>query len=172
MAAVTICSDFGAPENKIGHCFHFFPFYLPWSDGTRCHNLSFWMLSFKPAFSLSSFTLIKRLFSSSSLSAFRGVSSAYLRFLICLLTILIPAWDSPSQHFSQCTLHVSYIGRVTTYSLIVLLSQFWISQLFHVQFCCFLTCIQVFQEMVKVAWYFHLFKNFSTVVIHTVKGFT
>ena len=26
-----------------------------WSDRTRCHNLSFWMLSFKPAFSLSSF---------------------------------------------------------------------------------------------------------------------
>ena len=29
MAAVTVCSDFGAQENKIGHCFHFFPFYLP-----------------------------------------------------------------------------------------------------------------------------------------------
>ena len=41
--------------------------------------LVFWMLSFKPAFSLSSFTLIKRLFSSSSLSAIRVVLSAYLR---------------------------------------------------------------------------------------------
>ena len=39
----------------------------------------FWMLSFKPTFSLSSFTFIKRLFSSSSLSAVRVVSSAYLR---------------------------------------------------------------------------------------------
>ena len=29
----------GAQENKICHCFHFFPFYLPWSDGTRCHDL-------------------------------------------------------------------------------------------------------------------------------------
>ena len=38
----------------------------------------FWMLSFKPTFSLSSFTFIKRLFSSSSLSAIRVVSSAYL----------------------------------------------------------------------------------------------
>ena len=38
----------------------------------------FWMLSFKPTFSLSSFTFIKRLFSSSSLSAVRVVSSAYL----------------------------------------------------------------------------------------------
>ena len=41
--------------------------------------LVFWMLSFKPTFSLSSFIFIKRLFSSSSLSAIRVVSSAYLR---------------------------------------------------------------------------------------------
>ena len=38
MAAVTICSDFGAPQNKVSHCW---PMYLPWSDGTRCHDLSF-----------------------------------------------------------------------------------------------------------------------------------
>ena len=44
--------------------------------------LVFWMLSFKPTFSLSSFTFIKRLLSSSSLSAIRVVSSAYLRLLI------------------------------------------------------------------------------------------
>ena len=47
-------------KNKVWHCF---PIYLPWSDGTRCHDLSFQMLSFKPTFSLSSFTFIKRLFS-------------------------------------------------------------------------------------------------------------
>ena len=41
MAAVTICSDFGAPQNKVPHCFHCFPIYLSWSDGTRCHDLSF-----------------------------------------------------------------------------------------------------------------------------------
>ena len=40
--------------------------------------LVFWVLSFKPTFSLSSFTFINRLFSS-SLSAIRVVSSAYLR---------------------------------------------------------------------------------------------
>ena len=51
---------------------------------TRSHNLSFWMLSFKPTFSLSSFTFSKRLFSSSSLSAIKVVSSAYLRLLIFL----------------------------------------------------------------------------------------
>ena len=38
--------------------------------------------------------------------------------------------------------------------------------------CCFLTCIQVFQEAGEVVWYSHLFQNFSQfVVIHTVKGF-
>ena len=29
MAAITICSDFGAPKNKVCHCFHHFPIYLP-----------------------------------------------------------------------------------------------------------------------------------------------
>ena len=41
MAAITICSDFGAPKNKVWRCFHCFPIYLPWSDGTRCHELRF-----------------------------------------------------------------------------------------------------------------------------------
>ena len=59
----------------------------------------FWMLSFKPTFSLSSFTFIKRLFSSPSLSAIRVVSSAYLRWLILLLAILIPACPSSSPVF-------------------------------------------------------------------------
>ena len=59
----------------------------------------FWMLSFKPTFSLSSFTFIKRCFSSSSLSAIRVVSSAYLRLLIFLLAILIPACASSSPAF-------------------------------------------------------------------------
>ena len=61
--------------------------------------LDFWMLSFKPTFSLSSFTFIKRHFSSSSLSAIRVVSSAYLRLLIFLLAVLIPACASPSPAF-------------------------------------------------------------------------
>jgi len=45
MAAITICSDFGAPQNKVWHCFHCFPIYFPWSDGTRCHtNAYIWNL--------------------------------------------------------------------------------------------------------------------------------
>ena len=35
MAAITICSDLGAPQNKVCHCFHCFSVYLPSSDGTR-----------------------------------------------------------------------------------------------------------------------------------------
>ena len=69
--------------------------------------LVFWMLSFKPAFSLSSFTFIKRLFSSSLLSAIGVVSSAYLRLLMFLLAILIPAEFHPAWHFPWCALHIS-----------------------------------------------------------------
>ena len=93
MTVVTTCSDFGAPQNKVCHCFHCFPIYLPWSDGTRCHDLTFLNAE---TFSLSSFTFIKSLFSSSSLCAIRVVSSAYLRLLIFLLAILIPACASSS----------------------------------------------------------------------------
>ena len=58
--------------------------------GLNALILVFRMLSFKPTFSVFSFTFIKRLFSSSSLSAIRVVLSAYLRLLIFLPAILIP----------------------------------------------------------------------------------
>ena len=99
MATATICSDFRAQEKKICQCFHFFSIYLPWSDGTGCHDFSFWMLNFKPAFSLSSLSLIKKLFSSSSLSAIRILSPAYVRLLIFLPAVLIPTCDSSSLEF-------------------------------------------------------------------------
>ena len=61
---------------------------------------------------------------------------------------------------------------MTIYSLDVLLSLFGTSVLFHVQFCCFLTYIQISQEASQVVWYSHLFKNCPQfVVIHLVKGF-
>ena len=41
MGAVDICTDFEAQENKVSHCFHCFPIYLLWSDGTGCHDLHF-----------------------------------------------------------------------------------------------------------------------------------
>ena len=64
----------------------------------RASSIMHWILSFKPTLSLSCFTFIKRLFSS-SLSAIRVVSSAYLRVLIFLLAILIPACASSSLAF-------------------------------------------------------------------------
>ena len=64
--------------------------------------LLFGMLSFKPTFSLYSFTFIMRLFGS-LLSAIRLVTSAYLRLLIFLPAILIPACASSSPAF-----HIMY----------------------------------------------------------------
>ena len=87
------------PRKIASHCFHRFPIYLPGSDGTRCHDLSFLNVEFKPTFLLSSFTFIKRLFSSSWLSAIRVVSSAYLRLLIFLPAILILACASSRPAF-------------------------------------------------------------------------
>ena len=98
-AVVTILSEFRAQENNICYCFQFFP--------SICHEvmrldamiLIFWILSFKPAFSLSSFAFIKMHFSSSSLSAIRMVSSVYLRLFVFLPAILIPACESYSPGF-------------------------------------------------------------------------
>ena len=59
----------------------------------------FWTLSFKLTFSLSTFTFIKRLFSSSALSAIRVVLSAYLTLLTFLPAILIPGCVSSSPAF-------------------------------------------------------------------------
>ena len=103
MAVVTICSDFGCQNNKFCHCFRCFSLLFV----SICHEvmgpgamiLLFWMLSFKPTFSLFSFTFIKRLFSSSLLSAISVVSSTYLRLLIFLLAILIQAYASSCPRF-------------------------------------------------------------------------
>ena len=56
-------------------------------------------VTFMPAFSLSSFSFIKRLFSSCSLSAIKVLPSAYFRLLIISLAILIPALASSSPEF-------------------------------------------------------------------------
>ena len=69
MAAVTICSDFRAQEEEICHYFHLSPSICHEVMGPDAMILVFLIFSFKPVLSLSSFTLIKRLFSSSSLSA-------------------------------------------------------------------------------------------------------
>ena len=171
MAAVIICSDFGAQKYSLS----MFPFSI-------CHEvleldamiLVFLMLSFKPTCSLSSFTFIKRLFSSSLLSAIRVVSSAYLRLLIFLPSILITVCAS-----SSLALHIMYteyklnkqgVNIHPWYTRFPNLEP--VSCSMSSSNCWFLTCIQISQEAGKVSWYSHLFKNFPHfVVIHTVKGF-
>ena len=133
MAAVTIHGDFGDQEKKQCHCFQFFPFYLPWSDGTECHDLSFFNVELQASFFALLFTLIKRLPNFSSFSAFREVSSAYLRLLTFLLAILIPTCDSSTLAF-----HMMY----STYKLNKYCENIHpcctlfplLNQLFHVQF--------------------------------------
>ena len=136
MAAVTVHSNFRAQENKILSLLSLFHLLF-------CHEvmgpdamiLVFCMVSFETAFSLSSFTLIKRLFSSSSLSTIIVVSSACLRWLIFLPAILIPACDLSSLAFRMMySAYDLYKQGNNIYSLDVLLPQFWTSQVFHVQF--------------------------------------
>ena len=135
--------------------------------------LDFCKLSFKPAFSLSSFNLIKKFFTSSSLSAIRMVSFVYLKLLLFLLGIWIPACASSRPAF--LIIHSAYklISRVTIYSLDVLLSNLQsVCCSMSSSNYCFFTCIQISQEAGQVAWYSHLFQNFPQfIVIHTVKGF-
>ena len=82
----------------VSHCFHCFSIYFPWRDGTGCDDLTFLNVELNPTFPFSSFSSIKRLFSS-SLYAMKVVSSAYVRLLIFLPAILIPACASSNPEF-------------------------------------------------------------------------
>ena len=55
---------------------------------------------------------------------------------------------------------------MTIYILDKLLSWFGTSLLFHIQFCFFLTCIQISQEVGQVVWYSHLFQNFPQLIVN------
>ena len=93
------------PKNKVCYCFHCFPVSLPWSDGTRCHDLGFLNVELWANFFTLLFHYLQEalwLFSSSSLSAIMVVSSAYLRLLIFLPAILIQLVLYPAQCFSWC----------------------------------------------------------------------
>ena len=92
MAAVTICSDLESNKIKSVTVSVVSPSICYEVLGPDAVILAFWMLSFKPAFSLSSFTFIKRLFSFSSLSGIRVVSSVYLRLWIFLPLLFISLW--------------------------------------------------------------------------------
>ena len=159
MASVTIHSDFRAQEEEICHHFHLPP--------SICHEVMGWdtviilffqYLVLSRLFPLSSFTLIKRLFSSSSLSAIRVVSSGYLRLLIFLPAILMLAFDSSSPPFhmvySAYKLNKQGDNVCTWHTPFLILNQ-------SVVPCPVLTvascCVLVSQETDNVVWYSHLF---------------
>ena len=163
MAAVTIYSDNEAQEKKVSHCFHCFTIYLPWSDGTGYHDLSF--LSFKPAFSLSSFTSLRGFLVPLHFSAIRVVSSAYLRLLIFLPAILIPA--SASSNLAFLMMYSAYKLNKQGDSIQPWHTPFPILN----QYCCmsgsncsFFTCKQISQEAGKVVPYSCLLKNFPQLL--------
>ena len=127
----SLCAAILEPKKRKTVTTSTFPLLFAMQYGARCHYLSFFFFSLKPALSLSSFTLIKRLFSS-SLSAIGVVSSLYLMLLMFLPPILIPDCNSSSPAFlmmcSACWLNKQGDSPV------VLLSPSWTNQLFHTGF--------------------------------------
>ena len=131
----------------------------------------FWMLSFKPAFSLSSFTLIKSHFGPSSFSVIKVISSAYLRLLMFLTTILIPACEPSSSAFHMM------------YSAYKLNKQDYNIQPWHTPFpilsqsCLVLTvasysAYRLLRKQVRWSGILISLRIFQFVVIHRVKGFS
>ena len=87
---------------------YFIPIYLPWSDETRCYDLSFLNVEFSASFFTLLFHPHQELFSSSH-AAIRVVLSAYLRLLTFLPAILIPVCESSSLAF-----YMMYSEKVKT----------------------------------------------------------
>ena len=177
MAVVTICSDFGVPppprrQRKLS-LLPLFPhlYAMKWWD--RCHDLSFLNVEFKLTFPLSSFTFIMRLFSSSLLSAIRVVSPTYLRLLMFLPAIFIPACESSNHAFRMI------------YSAYKLNKQGDTIQHWRTPFPIWNQPVVPCPVLTVASWSAYkylrrqvrwssipIFKNFSQfVVFHTVKGF-
>ena len=116
------------PKKKICNCIHCFPIYLPWSDGTRCHDLSFfkcWVLSqlfFSPLSSSSRSSLVPLHFLSLECYHLHISSCGYFSWQSWFQLVSLPA-----QHVAWYSLHISSISRMTISSLKILLSEFWTS---------------------------------------------
>ena len=97
MAAITICSDFGALKNKVWHCFHCFPFYLPWSDGTKFNDHNF----LNPEFQASFFTLL-------SLSSRGSLASLHFLSLEWYHVQIWVCWCFSRKSWFQLVIHISW----------------------------------------------------------------
>ena len=141
--------------------------------GPNAMILVFWMLSFKSACSLTSYTFNQRLFSSSSISAISLVSYVYLRLLL-FLTILIPvcASSSPALHMMYSAYKLNkQDDNIQPWCTPFIAWNQSIIPWFHVcSKCCVLTCIQISEEAVKVVWYFHLLKICHSLLWSSHKG--
>ena len=149
-------------------------FAMKWWDWLPC--LSFFVclfvliLRFKPAFSLSSFTLIKRFFSSSLLSAISVIPSLYLRLLIFLLAILIPACksSSPGYHMMGSAYQLNKQGdnKQPCHTPFSILNQSVVPYMV-LTLASWLAC-RFLRKQVKMVWYSHLYKSFPQfVMIHS-----
>ena len=119
MAAVTICSDFGAPPNKVCHCFQFFPFSLPWNDEIRCHGICVLNVEFLSQLFHSPVSLLPR--GSLALLCFLPLEWYHL-YIWGYRYFSQQSWSQlvihPAWHFIWCILHISLTNRaVTIYSL-------------------------------------------------------
>ena len=151
MASVPVHSDFGVQENKICHCFHFSPFYLPWNDGIRCLDLSFLNAEFQASF----FTLFFHHHHDFLLLEWYYLHVGgcwYMPWHFQFKLVIHPVW-----HFTWGTLHMLNKQGDNIQSchipFPVSTSHFSTSS----SNCCFFICIQVSQETGKVVWYSHLF---------------
>ena len=149
---------------------------MKWWDWMPCS--SFFECWVKLAFSLSFFTLIKRLFSSSLLYALRVVSSAYWVFLIFLKAIFIPSWASSSPTFcrmySACKLNKQGDNMHSWHTLFPIWNQFVVPCLVvTVASCPALRFLKIVLHTSKMVLYSHHFKNFiQYLVTHTARWFS
>ena len=156
---------FGAPQNKVWHCFQRFPIYLPWSEGTGCHDLCFLNVELSANFFTLLFHFHQELFRSSSLFAIRVVSLHIWGYWYFSRQSWIPACASSSPAFlmmySACKLNKQGDNIQSWRTPFPILNQ---SIVPCPVLTCFLTCIQVSQETGDVVWHYHLLRIFHSLL--------
>ena len=130
--------------------------------------LVFWMLSFKPTFWLSSFTFIKRLFSS-LLSAVRVVSSNCMPEVIAISPGNLDSslcFIQPSVSHDVLCIEVKHAGWQYTALTYFFPDLEPVCCSMSSSNCCFLAYIEISQEAGQMVWYSHLFNNFPQFVVN------